>query len=400
VNTSKENDEQLKLRAYLLGVFPDADEQEEIELRLMLDKDYFQELLLQEEQLIEDYIVGGLDAEERKVFESHFLIPAERREKVKLERLLRNHISETTLGDLIRKKWRDFKPVFLSPTLATAAISIIVISVILFFWWRSSNPDVNAGQKALISLNRAYESERLVESRISGLDYAPYVKTRGSQDEAKVNWRDRDQAQKILLDEADKNPTAENLHLLARVYLTGKEFDKALELLKEAQQLSPQSPEVFNDIGTIYFEKSKVAAKDEEKLTLVADAVANFDKALAINPNLLTARFNKALATEVYLPNRAKEAWQEYLNLDKTSKWADEARKRLEELNKQETRHISTAEEMESAFLQAYNEQNNERAFQIAGQNRELIYERYLPQKLAMTLVNKKKTKKIKKLNF
>lgn len=398
--TSKENDEQLKLRAYLLGIWKNADEQEEIELRLMLDKDYSQELLLQEEKLIEDYIDGSLDNEERKVFENHFLIPAERRERVKLGRLLRNHSSKTTAGDLIQKKWEDFKWIFSSLKLTTAAISIIVISVIFFFWWNSSAPDVNAGQKALISLNRAYESERLVEARISGLDYAPYIKTRGSQNEAKVNWRDRDQAQKILLGEVEKNPTAENLHLLARVYLAGKEFDKALELLKEAQQLSPQSPEVFNDIGTIYFEKSKVAAKDEEKLMLVADAVANFDKSLAIDPNLLTARFNKALATEVYLPNQAKDVWQEYLNLDKSSKWAGEARKRLEALNKQESRHISTAEEMESAFLQAYDEQNNEKAFQIASQNRELIYERYLPQKLAMTLVNKKKTKKIKKLNF
>lgn len=399
MNTSKENDEQLKLRAYLLGIWKNADEQDEIELRLMLDKDYLQELLLQEEKLIEDYIDNSLDSEERKVFENHFLIPAERRERVKLERLLRNHTSKTTAGDLIQKKWEDFKWIFSPLKLTTAAISIIVISVIFIFWWNSSDLDSNVRQKALISLNRAYESERLVESRISGLDYSPYVKTRGGQEEAKVNWRDRDQAQRISLDEVEKTPTSENLHLLARVYLANKEFDKALQLLKEAQQLSPQNPEVLNDIGTIYFEKSKIAAKDEEKLALVADAAANFDKALAIDPNLLTARFNKALATEVYLPNRAKDAWQEYLNLDKASKWADEARKRLEDLNKQETQNIPAVEEVESAFSQAYSERNNEKAFQIASQNRELIYERYLPQRLAMRLINKKKTKEIKNLN-
>src|SRR5215213_6264476 len=339
----------------------------------MLDKDYFQQLLLQEEQLIEDYIAGALEAGERKVFESHFLIPVERRERVKLEHLLRNHASEMTIGNLIRKKLKDFKWIILSPIPATAVL-IIVISVIFIFWWNSSNPDIDSRQRALNFLNRAYEPERPLESRISGLDYAPFNKTRGNQDEAKVNWLERDQAQRISLDEVSKNPTAENQHLLARVYLAGKEFDKALQLLQEAQKKSPQNPEILNDIGTIYFEKSKVAAKDEEKLTLVADAIANFDQALAIAPNLLPARFNKAVATEVYLPNRAKQAWQEYLNLDKTSKWADEARKRQADLNKQETQNISTAEEMESAFLRAYSKQNNGRAFQIASQNRELIY--------------------------
>ena len=80
----KETEGQFELRAYLLGECEEQAEKEKIEERLMIDEDYFQQFLLQEEELIEDYVDDELDARERKSFENHFLISVERREKVKL----------------------------------------------------------------------------------------------------------------------------------------------------------------------------------------------------------------------------------------------------------------------------------------------------------------------------
>jgi cytochrome c-type biogenesis protein CcmH/NrfG len=401
VNTSKEIDEQFELRAYLLGMCEGADKKEIIEERLLLDEDYFQQFLLQEEELIDDYINDELDADERRFFESHFLISDERREKVKITILLKDIIDEESDvleiagGNTVQKKWIAVRRFFTSPI--PIGISILVILGIFVLWW-NFNYSLDVQQKALNSLNKAYAGERPFASRISRFDYAPFIKNR-NQDEAEVNSVEQNRAERISLDEVAENPTAKNQHLLARVYLAKKDFDKALQQLAEAQKKSPQDAEILNDIGAAYLEKSRLASKDEEKLMLVANAVESFDKALAINPNLLPARFNKAVATEIYLPNRAKEAWQEYLNLDQTSNWAKEARNRLEALNKQETQNITTTEELESAFLEAYREKNDEKAFQLVSQNRELINGKYLPQKFAMALVNKKKTIEMRKSN-
>lgn len=394
---SKENDERLKLRAYLLGVCVDLAEQEEIEEKLLLNADFFQELLLQEDELIEDYVYDELRASERKSFENHFLIPVERRKKVRIEYLIKNNIGredlENTKENWFQKKLEIFRRFFLSPI--PIGFSILLILGTSFFLWNSYRNNSDEQQKALISLNKAYQTERPFEARISEFEYAPYDKFR-NQDEPKVDWINQNLAERISLDEVSAAPTAENQHLLARVYLAKREFKKALELLEESQKKSPENPEIISDIGTTYLEQSKTVSKDDEKLALVADAVENFDKALAINPKLLSARFNKAIATEIYLPNRAKQAWQEYLDLDQTSDWAKEAKNHLENLNKQETRIISTAEELESAFAEVFNEKNDEKAFQIVSQNRELINGKYLPQKFAMGIVDKKKTKEIK----
>lgn len=401
MNMSQETEWQVKLRSYLLGGFEGKEiEKEEIEERLVCDEGYFQLLLSQEEELIEKYVNEELSADEREGFEKYFLIPVERRQKVKLELLLRNHINDEIIPEVpeehsIQDKLKGFIRLLFS---VRAVAAILLIAGAAFLFWNFFIRNSDAGQKALVSLNKAYSAERPFESRISALDYAPYNKTR-DQNKIKVSIVDENRAERISLDEVSENPTAENQHLLGRVYLAKREFEKALQLLEEAQKKAPQDPEILSDIGAVYLEKSKIAPKGDEKLVMVANAIENFDKALAIKPDLLPARFNKAVATEVYLTNRAKEAWEEYLKFDQTSGWANEARDHLEALSLQKSQDISSGD-LEQAFLAAYEEQNDVKAFQILSQNRELINGKYLPQKLAMTLVNKKKMKEINRSSF
>jgi CHAT domain-containing protein/tetratricopeptide (TPR) repeat protein len=399
---SRETDERLELRAYLLGKCAVQTEKEKIEEKLMIDKDYFQNLLSQEEELIEDYVDAELDSDELEAFEKHFLIPVERREKVKFALLLKKHFDEEeeiaaskkSEKSAAKKKWEHFKQFILTPIPIAGSILVIAFVLLWIFY-----PRVSDTQQALASLNKAYAAERPFESRISEFNYAPFNKFR-TDEEAKVNLVDQNRAERISLDEVSENPTTTNLHLLARVYLGKKEFDQALQQLEAAQKNSPQNAEILSDIGVAYLEKSKVVAEDDEKLTLVANSIESFDKALALNPNLLPALFNKAIATEIYLPNRAKEAWKEYLKLDQTSDWANEARNRLEILNKRETQNISTAEELESAFLKAYDKRDDEKAFQVVSQNRELINNKYLPQRLSIAFVNEKKKERDKKIEL
>lgn len=389
-----------QLRAFLLGNFQGLGiEKEEIEERLMFDEDYFQLLLTQEVDLIQDYVDNELTPDEKDKFEKHFLIPTERRRRVKLELLLKKHINDEEIPEIpeeipVQKKSIDFRS-FIFPI--PVFIGIFIVIMVPIFLWIFVFQNSNAGQKALASLNKAYATERPFESRITGLDYAPYNKTR-DQDKIKKSVVEEDRAERISLDEVAENPTAQNQHLLARVYLAEREFDKALPLLEEAQKKEPQDPEILSDIGVVYLEKSSIVSKGDEKLTMVANAVGNFDKALGINPGLLSARFNKAIALETYLPNRAQKAWEEYLEIDQTSGWADEARAHLEDLNQQKSQDTSSID-LETAFFEAYRTQNDEKAFQIVSQNRELIDGKYLPQKLAMSLVSKKKMTEIPRSN-
>ena len=89
-----ETHETAKIRKYLLGYIQVEDERRKIEERLMLDDDYFEEILMQEEELIQDYVDNHLNADERRRFEKHFFISEERRQKIKFARALRRYINE------------------------------------------------------------------------------------------------------------------------------------------------------------------------------------------------------------------------------------------------------------------------------------------------------------------
>lgn len=83
-----------EIRKYLLGYIQAEDKRRKIEERLMLDDDYFEEILMQEDELIQDYVDGQLGANERRRFEKYFFISEERRQKIKFARALRRYINE------------------------------------------------------------------------------------------------------------------------------------------------------------------------------------------------------------------------------------------------------------------------------------------------------------------
>lgn len=72
---------------YLLGRLPD-DEQVRIEEHAFSDRRYLQNIEAVESDLIDEYVRGGLSAEERKQFENRFLASRERQQKVEFARAL------------------------------------------------------------------------------------------------------------------------------------------------------------------------------------------------------------------------------------------------------------------------------------------------------------------------
>ncbi|HET6891758.1 MAG TPA: hypothetical protein VFH31_11700 [Pyrinomonadaceae bacterium] len=72
------NVDQESIRRYLLGPLT-ADEQQKIEERLMTEDDFFEELEISKDEVLEDYCAGELSAGEREWLEQHFLASAEGR---------------------------------------------------------------------------------------------------------------------------------------------------------------------------------------------------------------------------------------------------------------------------------------------------------------------------------
>ncbi len=375
-------DEQSKLRKYILNDISD-EARSEIEERLLTDDEYFEEVSMAEENLIQDYADGNLDAKERERFENCFLSSEENRQKVKFARALRKYVNEAENSSQPEKKqgFFDSLKAFFSAPVPIAFAVLIIAGIVGFFIWKnySNNSEV------LIALNEAYKTERPIESRISDFDYAPAKNTRGAND--KTDKTQLELAKTLALRAVTKNPAAESHHALGRVYLTEKEFDKAIEQFNQAIKLTPNNAKLHNDLGIAIMEKAR--SHTEGNLENFGRANKEFAKAIELDKNLLEAYFNQALCIQTYLPNQAKEAWQKYLELDSTSRWAEEARKNSEAI--EITKPISkTREEVLQSFFEAKQNDDREKVWQTLSRNRGMVTGKLIPQQLAFLFADAK----------
>lgn len=393
------------IRDYLLGKQLSEEEKNSIEESFMTSDEDFQNVLIAEEDLIEEYLDNRLNSTERQYFEERFLITEERRQKLHFEKLLRKHFSEKNNpapakndSDLLKNKQqiinKEKQPPFwrkwlFSPVPVAAIILLIITGVLLSIFYRSTDP-------VIASLNKAYALERPFESRITALEYAPANNLRGDAKDEKVNTASRKRAENLSLESVEKSETAQSLHNLGRVYLAEKQFDEAIARLSKAQSLDPQNAEISSDLGTALFEKSRILSStpDGKSFDLAGQAMEQFEKALGKNPDLPEAKFNKAVCLQSrQMWREAREAWLGYLKLDSTSKWADEAKKNLELLNSQESK-LENQSDAVKEFLEAYRNRDEQRGRHILNQNREMISGKLLPQQLAFLILEKEGTER------
>ena len=67
----------------------------------MTEEPFLDELRLEEEELIDDYVAGGLTPDERTRFEQHFLVTEERRSQLRFARALGRYVNERGGGALV-----------------------------------------------------------------------------------------------------------------------------------------------------------------------------------------------------------------------------------------------------------------------------------------------------------
>ena len=163
-------EEQNRLKRYLLGQLSEADEQS-LELRLLTEADYGEELDIVETELIDQYLNGALSAEERTQFELNCLNTPERKSKLtfataldKAARESRTSDKQLTPGPPAREQNRTARRVFPPLYLKIAAMALIAFGVGLSVWLFITKG--SGGEQGLADLRAAYQKQRLTEARI------------------------------------------------------------------------------------------------------------------------------------------------------------------------------------------------------------------------------------------
>ncbi|HJQ31458.1 MAG TPA: CHAT domain-containing protein [Pyrinomonadaceae bacterium] len=396
---SQQFDESTK-RDFLLGRLPaESPARRRIERRLVLDADFSAELDAAEDDLIDDYARGALSPSERGDFERNFLVPRKgdaatggaRRASVGAERLARLDYA-VRLGEHLRRhrpppepsRWSRFLSSLSLPSVPVyakaLALALAVVAVGLIAW-RVLRPSPAA--EGLAALNAAYGRGRPVEARVTGLGYAELSETRGPEGE-RVDRQSLDLARTVLLRAARGDSSAQ--HTLGRLYLYERRFDDAVAKLEEEARQEPDDARLRNDLGAALLERGKDARRRGEEEKANGDflrAVEEFDRAVKLDDALADALFNRALVyEELRLDAQAEGAWKDYLARDSTSPWADEARRRLSQLEERRRRGALEEDERFGEFVEAYRADDAERAWAPLGRSRvrrgNLIVERLL----------------------
>ena len=161
--------------------------------------------------------------------------------------------------------------------------------------------------------------ERSIDPRVTGeFRYAPRPRVNRGVGEEKVETPEQmiieSKAQDVL-DDTKGDPSPDAAHARGIAYLVQHDAPQAIAELIAATAARPNDAQAWSDLAA-----ARYLARD------YAGAHAAAERALAINPNLNEARFNRALATYRMKPADSIEEWNDYLKHDPTGPWADEAK--------------------------------------------------------------------------
>jgi CHAT domain-containing protein/tetratricopeptide (TPR) repeat protein len=368
------------LRKYLLGELPEA-AQQALEERLMTEAELFDLLQVAEDELIDDYLLGALSVSERSRFDGFFLSTPERRRKLSFAMALRRcvtagaavveapatepatakpspRISAGASSVIGHVTW--WNRAFSSPYLRMAAAAVIVLGLGLGIWRAFIyQSDVDKGMAALA---RAYPDGNPIEARISELDYPPSPRLRGSKEEGSDKVA-RDSAERFIFDAVRERADAKSYHALGRLYLAEQDFDEAARQFERALQTDRDNAKLHSDLGAALLERAKVSAQTDSKAQNLGRSLQELDRALELAPSLSEALFNRALCLDAMMASgQAQEAWKKYLEVDTSSQWAAEARKRLGE-SEQRNRRSADKEALFEDFVTAFRASDKAKAW-------------------------------------
>lgn len=143
-----------------------------------------------------------------------------------------------------------------------------------------------------------------------------------------------DDMRQQLRDKPTAIDSAEQRHTSGVWQLVWGNVDDAVADLRTAVRLHATNPQTLNDLAVAL---TAFAERHDDPSALI-DAFVAADSAVRLDGALPEARFTLALVLEqLYLRADAISAWNSYLGLDRTSRWANEARDHIAALTRQPT---------------------------------------------------------------
>ncbi len=169
---------------------------------------------------------------------------------------------------------------------------------------------------------------RLVEGRLTGgFAWGQVQVNRGTADGA-VSDKARESAL-VLKRRLGGRERARDWEAKALASMTLGRLDEALQEMRRAATLEPANASIQANLAALLLEYGKTS----DAAFVTAQALSAAELARLSDPTSKEALFNRALAKErLGPPSAARQAWQDYLDLDPQSPWADEARTRLARL--------------------------------------------------------------------
>jgi tetratricopeptide (TPR) repeat protein len=161
-------------------------------------------------------------------------------------------------------------------------------------------------------------SLRAFEGRLVGFDYVlPTHAHPGADFSARVR-----RLQRL----ADLQPVPDALALRALIDLVSGKSKEAIARLERAVELRPANAWLLSDLSAAYLSW----ARDSGEPYNLFLALCAADRAWRADPQLAEAQFNRAAAlSRLYIQGQAETAWNQYLEIDANSRWAQEARSML-----------------------------------------------------------------------
>ncbi len=134
-----------------------------------------------------------------------------------------------------------------------------------------------------------------------------------------------------IRERAESDASPEALGALGITYLVSGDVAAAVKALESASAQEPENARLLSDLAAAYLARAAQADEPAD----IPQALEAAEKAIALKDAPPEAWFNRALALErLHLVDAARKAWEDYLQRDSASAWAEEARQHLEALPK------------------------------------------------------------------
>jgi tetratricopeptide (TPR) repeat protein len=210
-----------------------------------------------------------------------------------------------------------------------AIAASFAIGALALTWWMAGGRTTRTAEL----LARAYSERRPFDLRIPGAGYAPVRVERGG-DSGLNRPTSLLEAELQIQKEIARNPDSpEWLELRARAEMLDQPHgaSAAIETLRRAHALRPNDPAIEADLGSAYALSASLNSRPKD----YEQAVEFLGRSLQRRPADAVTLFNRAVVYEqMNVYNLAMADWKRYLELDRSSAWANEAAARLDVLTK------------------------------------------------------------------